>query len=78
MPALLNDGYPDRLSGQDSGRGTFFHRHAMVQDQTHRRILYSVAHFRRTSPTSLSSTPIALEEAVLAFEYGYATTDPVP
>ncbi|MBM4218512.1 MAG: 2-oxoglutarate dehydrogenase E1 component [Gammaproteobacteria bacterium] len=73
---LLTEGFDIRLTGQDSQRGTFFHRHAVLHDQaTGRtdtplaRVATDRARFRVTDST-LS------EEAVLGFEYGYATTDP--
>jgi 2-oxoglutarate dehydrogenase E1 component len=73
---LLMDGHPIRLSGQDSGRGTFFHRHAVFHNQKQRGIYVPLqklseeqAHFRVID--SLLS-----EEAVLGFEYGYASSSP--
>ena len=73
---LLRDGYDIRLTGQDSQRGTFFHRHAVLHDQASgatdiplARVAGDKARFRVTDST-LS------EEAVLGFEYGYSTTDP--
>jgi 2-oxoglutarate dehydrogenase E1 component len=73
---LLTDGYDIRLTGQDSQRGTFFHRHAVLHDQATgttdtplARVAKDRARFRVTDST-LS------EEAVLGFEYGYSTTDP--
>jgi 2-oxoglutarate dehydrogenase E1 component len=73
---LLEDGYNLRLSGQDCGRGTFFHRHAVLHDQnngnTHLPLRKLVdAPERVTIIDSLLS-----EEAVMGFEYGYATADP--
>ena len=47
--ALLEDGFGVRLTGQDSGRGTFFHRHAVLHDQTDRRHLDSAAAHAPTS-----------------------------
>ncbi|MCB1600797.1 MAG: 2-oxoglutarate dehydrogenase E1 component [Xanthomonadales bacterium] len=73
---LIDEGYNLRLSGQDCGRGTFFHRHAVLHDQstgaTHTplRKLVDVPE-RVTIIDSLLS-----EEAVMGFEYGYATADP--
>jgi 2-oxoglutarate dehydrogenase E1 component len=73
---LLADGYDIRLTGQDSQRGTFFHRHAVLHDQATgktdtplARVANDKVRFRVTDST-LS------EEAVLGFEYGYSTTDP--
>ena len=74
--SLLRQGFPIRLSGQDSGRGTFFHRHAVFHNQRERgtyvplqNIAEDQAHFRVID--SLLS-----EEAVLGFEYGYASSSP--
>jgi 2-oxoglutarate dehydrogenase E1 component len=74
--SLLRDGYRVRLTGQDSRRGTFFHRHAVLHDQgtgaTH--VLLENLGSRRGDFTVTDS--LLSEEAVLGFEYGYATTDP--
>ncbi len=74
--SLLSEGHPVRLSGQDSGRGTFFHRHAVFHNQRRREayvplqnIAEDQAHFRVID--SLLS-----EEAVLGFEYGYSSSSP--
>ncbi len=73
---ILADGYDIRLTGQDSARGTFFHRHAVLHDQVTgrtdtplERVAGDKVRFRIIDST-LS------EEAVLGFEYGYSTTDP--
>jgi 2-oxoglutarate dehydrogenase E1 component len=71
---LLTEGYEVRISGQDSGRGTFFHRHAVWHDQTTGSAyvpLKTIAH----SHVSRSSTAV-VEEAVMGFEYGFSTTSP--
>ncbi len=71
---LLNEGYDVRLSGQDSGRGTFAHRHAVLHNQAQMGAhvpLREVADGKFLVIDSVLS-----EEAVLAFEYGYATADP--
>ena len=71
---LLNEGYDVRLSGQDSGRGTFAHRHAVLHNQKK-----PGAHIplREVSDSRfLVIDSVLSEEAVLAFEYGYATADP--
>ena len=73
---LLADGVDVRLTGQDSARGTFFHRHAVWHDQATGRTHVPLAtiaegHARfRVIDSTLS------EEAVLGFEYGFSTTDP--
>ncbi len=71
---LLQQGFKVRICGQDSGRGTFAHRHAVLHDQENGTIYQPLktikpGHFRVID--SLLS-----EEAVLAFEYGYSTTEP--
>ncbi len=73
---LLEDGYPVRLSGQDSGRGTFSHRHAMVHDQLTGESYTPLEHLSRSQPAFLVIDSILSEEAVLGFEYGYATAEP--
>jgi len=78
--SLLDAGYNVRVSGQDSARGTFFHRHAVWHDQKRERRQSGVyvplehIHDRQGDFTIIDS--LLSEEAVLAFEYGYATADP--
>jgi len=74
--SLLNEGYPIRLSGQDSERGTFFHRHAVIHDQQNGDTYTPLQHLSDRQPGFLVIDSLLSEEAVLAFEYGYATTDP--
>jgi 2-oxoglutarate dehydrogenase E1 component len=74
--SLLNDGYPIRISGQDSERGTFFHRHAVLHNQNGGGTWVPLKHIARGQPHFLVFDSILSEEAVLAFEYGYATTEP--
>jgi 2-oxoglutarate dehydrogenase E1 component len=73
---LLNQGYEIRLTGQDSGRGTFFHRHAVFHDQTTGRTFVPLAHLEANQPRFTITDSLLSEEAVLGFEYGFATTDP--
>ena len=73
---LLDEGHRLRLVGQDSARGTFFHRHAVLHDQktstTHTPLAGLV-----DDPAKLAIVDSLLsEEGVMAFEYGYSTTDP--
>jgi len=74
--SLVKAGFKVRLTGQDSRRGTFFHRHATLHDQssgaTH--VLLENLSERRGAFTVTDS--LLSEEAVLGFEYGYSTTDP--
>jgi 2-oxoglutarate dehydrogenase E1 component len=78
--SLLKDGYPVRISGQDSGRGTFFHRHAVLHDQNRERwnegIYIPLRHIAPDQPDFVIIDSVLSEEAVLAFEYGYATAEP--
>ncbi len=74
--SVLNDGYAVRLTGQDSGRGTFFHRHAVLHDQSLDRQYTSLQHLSPTQPRFRVTDSLLSEEAVMGFEYGYSTTDP--
>ncbi|MDB5889821.1 MAG: 2-oxoglutarate dehydrogenase component [Polaromonas sp.] len=78
--SLVASGYPVRLSGEDCGRGTFTHRHAVIHDQNREKFdtgtyvpLQNVA--EKQAPFVVIDS-ILSEEAVLAFEYGYASNDP--
>ncbi|MEM7562355.1 MAG: 2-oxoglutarate dehydrogenase E1 component [Pseudomonadota bacterium] len=73
---LLDDGYRIRLSGQDSERGTFFHRHAAVHDQNTGEIYKPLKYLREEQPRFEVINSFLSEEAVLGFEYGYSSTDP--
>ncbi|MBU0725765.1 MAG: 2-oxoglutarate dehydrogenase E1 component [Alphaproteobacteria bacterium] len=73
---LLTEGYPVRLSGQDSGRGTFSHRHAVVIDQTTEERYVPLANLSETQAQfEVIDSPLA-EMSVLGFEYGYTLTEP--
>lgn len=78
--ALLSDGYPVRISGQDSGRGTFFHRHAVLHNQSleqqDERTYLPLRHIAPKQPNFGMIDSMLSEEAVLAFEYGYTTAEP--
>jgi 2-oxoglutarate dehydrogenase E1 component len=73
---LLDQGHPVRLSGQDAGRGTFFHRHAVLHDQRSGEDYVPLRHLRPDQPDFAVIDSLLSEEAVLAFEYGYATAEP--
>ncbi|MGH8218156.1 MAG: 2-oxoglutarate dehydrogenase E1 component [Steroidobacteraceae bacterium] len=74
--ALLEDGFSVRLSGQDSGRGTFFHRHAVLHDQGTDSTYVPLQHILEHQPRFEVIDSVLSEEAVLGFEYGYSTTEP--
>ena len=74
--SLLRDGYSVRLSGQDCQRGTFSHRHAVVHNQDARGTWQSLAHLSDGQPRVEVINSLLSEEAVLAFEYGYSSSEP--
>ncbi len=78
--SLLKEGYGIRLSGQDSGRGTFFHRHAVLHDQRRQNATDGVhiplTQIAKGQPDFTVIDSLLSEEAVLGFEYGYATAEP--
>jgi 2-oxoglutarate dehydrogenase E1 component len=74
--SLIQEGYPVRLTGQDSGRGTFFHRHAVLHDQTTGRSYTPLQHLATNQPTFRVTDSVLSEEAVMGFEYGFSTTEP--
>ncbi len=74
--ALLEDGFSVRLSGQDSGRGTFFHRHAVLHDQATDATYVPLQHLTPHQPRFEVIDSVLSEEAVMGFEYGYSTTEP--
>ncbi len=73
---LLSDGFNIRLSGQDSGRGTFSHRHVVFHHQEHRESYIPLKHLSENQGSFTVIDSLLSEEAVLAFEYGYATSSP--
>jgi 2-oxoglutarate dehydrogenase E1 component len=73
---LLDSGYSVRLSGQDCGRGTFFHRHAVIHDQSTGNSFAPLQHLGEGQGEFIAIDSILSEEAVLAYEYGYATAEP--
>jgi len=74
--SLLDEGYEVRITGQDSGRGTFFHRHAVGHDQKTGASYVPLKHLKPGQPRFRVTDSLLSEEAVLGFEYGYSTTDP--
>ena len=74
--SLVEDGFSVRISGQDSGRGTFFHRHAVLHDQGSNRVYVPLQHVAHPQPRVEIIDSVLSEEAVMGFEYGYSTTEP--
>jgi 2-oxoglutarate dehydrogenase E1 component len=73
---LLDSGTPVRLSGQDAGRGTFFHRHAKIHDQLTGNAYTPLQHIGEHQGAFIAIDSLLSEEAVLAYEYGFATAEP--
>ncbi len=74
--SLIRDKYSVRLVGQDAGRGTFFHRHSVLHNQLNNREYTPLRHIDADRPNAFRVIDSLLsEEAVLGFEYGYATTE---
>ncbi|HET8942361.1 MAG TPA: 2-oxoglutarate dehydrogenase E1 component [Rudaea sp.] len=72
---IVDQGYDMRLVGQDSGRGTFFHRHAEVHDQKTGKTYVPLTSINPKTDVEVIDSLLS-EEAVMAFEYGFATADP--
>jgi 2-oxoglutarate dehydrogenase E1 component len=73
---LLKEGYPVRLSGQDSERGTFSQRHSVLVDQQTERHYTPLRHVSPDQGRFEVINSMLSEEAVLAFEYGYSLAEP--
>jgi 2-oxoglutarate dehydrogenase E1 component len=74
--SLLLEGTPVRLSGQDSSRGTFSHRHAVLVDQDSGEEFAPLDHISDTQARFEVYDSLLSEAAVLGFEYGYSLADP--
>ncbi|RZA19328.1 MAG: 2-oxoglutarate dehydrogenase E1 component [Lysobacteraceae bacterium] len=74
---LVKEGYRLRLVGQDCGRGTFFHRHAILHDQATDNYYLPLRELVENKEDVTIIDSLLSEEAVMAFEYGYATADPM-
>ncbi|MCH3084332.1 hypothetical protein K3X07_15010, partial [Listeria monocytogenes] len=70
------EGHPVRMTGQDVGRGTFSHRHAVLHNQKDDSVYVPLANLFDGQPRLDIYDSFLSEEAVLAFEYGFATTTP--
>lgn len=73
---LLNENYLVRLSGQDVGRGTFFHRHVVLHNQQDNTEYMPLSHLSQNQAKFTVVDSLLSENAVLAFEYGFAKTEP--
>jgi len=73
---LAFEGHPIRMTGQDIGRGTFSHRHAVLHNQKDAGTYIPLKHLYEGQPRFDLYDSFLSEEAVLAFEYGYSTTTP--
>jgi 2-oxoglutarate dehydrogenase E1 component len=73
---LLDEGFPIRLCGQDAARGTFAHRHAVLHDQNTDRMYLPLSHIKPDQVQINIIDSLLSEEAVLAFEYGFASAEP--
>ena len=73
---LLSEGHGLRLVGQDAGRGTFFHRHAVLHDQKTDSYYLPLRQLVDSPEQATVIDSLLSEEAVMAFEYGFSTTDP--
>jgi len=74
--SLLADGRSVRLTGQDVGRGTFFHRHAILHDQSNGKTYVPLNHVSESQAIFHVYNSMLSEEGVLGFEYGYSTAEP--
>ena len=78
--SLLEQDYGVRLSGQDTARGTFSHRHAVFHDQNREKwdagIWIPLQHVKEGQPDFEVIDSVLSEAAVVGFEYGYATSEP--
>ena len=78
--SLVASGYPVRLTGQDAGRGTFTHRHAVLHDQNREKwdegTYVPLQHVSEKQAPFTVIDSVLSEEAVLGFEYGYSSAEP--
>ncbi|MDR0806275.1 MAG: 2-oxoglutarate dehydrogenase E1 component [Enterobacteriaceae bacterium] len=73
---LIDENTPIRISGEDSGRGTFFHRHAVVHNQKDGSYYVPLSNLRAEQSEFQVWDSVLTEAGVLAFEYGYASAEP--
>jgi 2-oxoglutarate dehydrogenase E1 component len=74
--SLIDQGYDCRVTGQDTARGTFFHRHAVLHNQKNRDEFIPLQTISDRPSSFRVIDSLLSEAAVMGFEYGYATTEP--
>lgn len=74
--SLVDEGFPVRITGEDVGRGTFSHRHSELYNMKDGSMYVPLANMSESQARFDTFNSLLSEEAVLAFEYGYATTVP--
>ncbi len=74
--SLIDRGYAIRISGQDSSRGTFFHRHSVIHNQANGESYVPLQHMKPEQPQFMVIDSTLSEEAVLAYEFGYSSSAP--
>ncbi|UNU74162.1 2-oxoglutarate dehydrogenase E1 component [Moraxella nasovis] len=74
--SLVDEGTLVRITGEDVGRGTFSHRHSELHNQKDGSLYIPLQHISENQARFATYNSLLSEEAVLAFEYGYATTVP--
>lgn len=74
--SLVDEGYPVRITGEDVGRGTFSHRHSELYNMKDGSMYIPLSHISESQARFDTFNSLLSEEAVLAFEYGYATSVP--
>ena len=74
--SILSENTDIRITGQDSGRGTFFHRHAVLHNQADGSTYMPLQHLYPEQGQIEIHDSVLSEEAVMAFEYGFATAEP--
>ncbi|MGH8307554.1 MAG: 2-oxoglutarate dehydrogenase E1 component [Gammaproteobacteria bacterium] len=74
--SLVTEGYPVRLTGQDTARGTFFHRHVVLHNQKDGATYIPLEHVATDQKTFTVVDSLLSEAGVMGFEYGYSTAEP--